>query len=52
VLITGGVVVERRVPTTDEMLAADYVFMGGRENVVDSTAAAILVAAGYDLVEA
>jgi hypothetical protein len=52
VLITNGQVVERRVPTTDEMLAADYVFMGGRENVVDQTAAAILVAAGYDLVEA
>jgi hypothetical protein len=49
VLITGGVITEKAVPTVDDMAAADVVFMGGRENEVDPTLENLLLAAGYVL---
>jgi hypothetical protein len=50
VSITGGVVREHRVIPGDLHLTADYVFPGGRENVVDQATADILIAAGYEVV--
>jgi hypothetical protein len=49
VLITGGVITEKASPTVDDMLAADVVFMGGRENEVGDALIALLEGAGYVL---
>jgi hypothetical protein len=49
VLVTGGVVTEKQVPTTAEIQAADYTFLGGRDHVVTGDMADLLTAAGYEL---
>lgn len=47
VLVTGGVAVEKAVPTVDEMLAADFCYMGGRELPVTPAEVAMLTGLGY-----
>ena len=47
VLIQGGVVSEVYAPTQFAVAAADKVFFGGYDNVVDDATAAVLTSAGY-----
>jgi len=46
-LVTGSTVTESRNPTTDEMAAADYTYLGGRDHYITDAEAATLTAAGY-----
>lgn len=49
VLVTGNTVTEVQVPTDAQVRAADYAYLGGRENQVPDSVAAVLIAAGYTL---
>ena len=46
-LVTGTSVVEQRFPDQDQMAAADVVYLGGHEYLVDDAMAALLTSAGY-----
>lgn len=46
-LVTGSTVVQNRNPTTAEMAAADYAFLGGYDHIVSDAVATILTNAGY-----
>jgi hypothetical protein len=47
VIIDGTTVRERQVPTTDELLAATYHYLGGHEYVVSEAEKTLLESAGY-----
>lgn len=47
VLVTDGVVVERRWPSSEEIDAADRVYLGGHVHYIPADDAAVLEAAGY-----
>jgi hypothetical protein len=47
VLIEGGVVREKQVPTVAETAAADYHYLGGHDYTISQTERDLLVAAGY-----
>ena len=46
-LITGTNVVETRVPTQDDIAAADFYYEGGHVNTIPDSVATILINAGY-----
>lgn len=50
VMLVGGVIVEKSVPTQVEMAAATTVWMGGRDNVVSVAEKTVLEAAGYSII--
>jgi hypothetical protein len=47
VLVSGGVAVEKASPTVDEMSAANFCYMGGRELPVTPAEVAMLTGLGY-----
>jgi hypothetical protein len=49
VIIDGTTVRERQVPTTDELLAATYHYLGGHEYLITAAEAELLTQAGYDV---
>lgn len=46
-LVTGTTVVEMRFPDQDQCAAADVVYLGGHEYLIDDDAAQLLINAGY-----